>query len=82
MFDDSCAFLKGASVLRPNKGRSCQKFEFVDEFELQEAEAYYFFTLLYVLSENGTVPMQPCIRSPLTKVKFQRQLREGFGEHI
>jgi len=38
---------------------------------------YDSFTLLHVLTKSGTVPAQPCMRGPETKVKFQRLLRGG-----
>ena len=62
--------------------KSYQKCETVFEFELQEAEMCDSFTLLHVLSKTGTVQTQPANGGTVRKVKFQRLLREGSGEHI
>ncbi len=79
---DSCTLFQGTNQLRDGQAKSHQKCKIVAAFELQEAEMCDRFICLYVSSKNGTVPTQPCMRGPATKVKFQRELREGSGEHI
>ncbi len=51
-------------------------------FELQEAEMCDNSTLVHVLFKSGTVPTQPCMRGPPTKMKFQRLPRESSVKNI
>ncbi len=75
IFDDGCALLQGASLLRASFAKSYKKCRPVVEIELQEADMCPCFTFFNVLSNNGAVPTQPCRRSHIV----HRQLRTVSG---